>query len=259
MCRLAAWLGAPIPLEEVIVAPPHSLLQQSQDANEAKLAINGDGFGIAWYDAESRGPGLYRDVLPAWSDGNLTSLCQMICAPLFLAHIRASTVGETARVNCHPFRYGTWSFMHNGQIGGFLRKRRSLESLLPDALYNARAGGTDSEVLFLLLLAHGLTEAPFHAVKSVLRLLSDLRMADEPPDRITCVFSDGVGLYAFRYASDKRRPTLYLRRASRGTILASEPLDGKASNWEAIGPDAMLHVTGRGEVHNMRFEEQDAA
>ena len=258
MCRLAAWQGAPIPLEEVIVAPPHSLLQQSQDANEAKLAINGDGFGIAWYDADGHGPGLYRDVLPAWSDGNLTSLCQMIRAPLFMAHIRASTVGETARVNCHPFRSGCWSFMHNGQIGGFLRKRRALEALLPDHLYNLRAGGTDSEVLFLLLLAHGLKQDPLEAVRKLLAILSELRDDQEPPDRLTCVFSDGQSLSAFRYASDKKCPTLYVRRAGQGTVLASEPLDGEASNWEAISPDALVHVVG-GEVHDLPLCEKQMA
>lgn len=255
MCRLAAWQGAPIPLEEVIVAPSHSLLQQSQDANEAKLAINGDGFGIAWYDIEGHGPGLYRDVLPAWSDGNLTSLCQMIRAPLFLAHIRASTVGETARVNCHPFRHQRWSFMHNGQIGGFARKRRALEALLPDRLYNLRAGGTDSEILFLLLQACGLEQRPIEAVRSVLSVLSDLRHPKDPPDRLTCVFSDGQGLYAFRYASDKKCPTLYARRAGQGTILASEPLDGDASSWEAVSPDALVHVVG-GDIHHMRLCER---
>lgn len=52
MCRLTAYLGPDIPLERIIVLPSHSLLQQSQQANEAKLAVNGDGFGIAWYSDE---------------------------------------------------------------------------------------------------------------------------------------------------------------------------------------------------------------
>ncbi|WP_298292964.1 class II glutamine amidotransferase [uncultured Litoreibacter sp.] len=245
MCRLAAWAGAPIALEDIVIRPSHSLLEQSQDATEAKLAVNGDGFGFAWYDAAGQGPGLYRDVLPAWSDGNLTSLCQMIRSPLFLAHVRASTVGETARVNCHPFRHGRWSFMHNGQIGGFLRIKRRLEGLLPDALYHARAGTTDSEMLFLLLLAHGLEQDPADAVARVLDLLRELRQPDESPHRITCVLSDGVSLYAFRYASDKKCPTLYQCRAKAGVILASEPLDGETSGWDPVPPLHLLRVSDR--------------
>ena len=73
MCRIAAYIGPSIPLENIIVRPTHSLLEQSQHATQAKLAVNGDGFGIAWYDRDAE-PGVYQDVLPAWADGNLTSL-----------------------------------------------------------------------------------------------------------------------------------------------------------------------------------------
>ncbi len=50
MCRWAAYLGAPIFMEEVVVQPGHSLIHQSQEAEEAKTAINADGFGVAWYN-----------------------------------------------------------------------------------------------------------------------------------------------------------------------------------------------------------------
>ncbi len=136
MCRIAAYAGPSIPLENIIIRPKHSLLEQSQHATEAKLAVNGDGFGIAWYD-DGPEPGLYRDVLPAWSDGNLTSLCRMVRSRLFLAHVRASTVGETSRQNCHPFTFGKWSFCHNGQVPHFPAIRRRLEAALPDGARSA--------------------------------------------------------------------------------------------------------------------------
>ena len=98
MCRWAAYRGAPIPLEQIVSAPGHSLIEQSHHATQAKTATNGDGFGIAWY-GEHREPGLYRDVLPAWSDCNLKSLVRQIRSPLFLAHVRASTGGATSRDN----------------------------------------------------------------------------------------------------------------------------------------------------------------
>ncbi len=82
MCRLAAWMGPHIALEDVIVTPAHSLIEQSQAATEAKLAVNGDGFGFAWY-ADNGDLGLYRDILPAWTDGNLLSLSSMIRSRLF--------------------------------------------------------------------------------------------------------------------------------------------------------------------------------
>ncbi len=155
MCRLAAYAGPQIALEKIVIAPPHSLVEQSQSANEAKLAVNGDGFGIAWYGDDDR-PGQYRDILPAWSNSNLPSICRMIKSHLFMAHVRASTTGGTSWTNCHPFVHNAWSFMHNGQVSDFGRIRRSLGSQLPDNLYELRKGTTDPELLFLLLLNNGL-------------------------------------------------------------------------------------------------------
>ena len=238
MCRLAAYSGPEIPLENIIVAPRHSLLEQSQGATEAKLAVNGDGFGIAWYGRGAQ-PGQYRDVLPAWSDGNLTSICRMVCSSVFLAHVRASTVGETSRVNCHPFTQGTWSFMHNGQVPEIDRIRRQLEATLPDNLYSARRGTTDSELLFLLLLANGLETAPKKACETVIAIIRAAQGRVERPNRITCVFSDGHALYAFRHSCDRRSPTLYVsgKLDNQGRAIASEPLDRDRKNWSALPED----------------------
>jgi glutamine amidotransferase len=239
MCRLAAYSGPEIPLENIIVAPRHSLLEQSQSATEAKLAVNGDGFGISWY-GQGREPGLYRDVLPAWSDGNLTSICRMVHASLFLAHVRASTDGETSRVNCHPFVHENWSFMHNGQIPDFSRIRRRLEATLPDDLYAARRGTTDSEMLFLLLLANGLKTSPKTACETVISLIRSTQGTLDKPNRLTCVFSDGQTLYGFRHSCDKHSPTLYVSGAldNQGRAIVSEPLDGNQENWSSIPEDA---------------------
>lgn len=245
MCRLAAYLGSPIPLGQIVVEPEHSLLEQSQHATEAKLAVNGDGFGFAWYDSEPE-PGLYRDVLPAWSDGNLPSLCRMIRSRLFLAHVRASTAGETARVNCHPFTHENWSFMHNGQVPDIARIRRRLEALLPDELYDLRRGSTDSELIFLLLLTFGLMDDPASAIDRVLELLAQHSCYGTGKDavRLTCVLCDGQTLYAFRHASDRRSPTLYLKEnVGGGWTLASEPLDGRQQDWTSIEPDVLVTLT----------------
>ncbi len=245
MCRIAAWRGQPIALEDLIVKPAHSLLSQSQHATEAKLAVNGDGFGIAWYDAPDT-PGLYRDVLPAWSDGNLLSLCRMIRSRLFIGHIRASTVGETSRANCHPFTLGRWSFCHNGQVPQFPRLRRVLEAALPDALFAARRGTTDSEAVFLTLLAQGLDADVAGALEATVAALGPA--GPEGPVRLTCVFSDGESLFALRHASDGHCPTLYLSRSAcgEGAVLASEPLCGQAANWRAVPQDTLVRIGPEG-------------
>ena len=50
MCRLLAYLGEPIPLEELIFKPEHSLVVQSYQPKELEFALlNADGFGLGWH------------------------------------------------------------------------------------------------------------------------------------------------------------------------------------------------------------------
>jgi glutamine amidotransferase len=242
MCRIAAYTGPAIPLENIIVRPAHSLLEQSQHAVEAKLAVNGDGFGISWYGT-GEVPGLYRDVLPAWADDNLISLCRMVWSHHFIAHIRASTVGETTRTNCHPFQFGKWSFCHNGQLPHFKRIRRRMMAALPDDLYEARRGTTDSEMIFLTLLANGLDSDPAAAMRATLDQIGPA--GEEGPIKLTCVFSDGRTLFGFRHASSGPAPSLYASGVldNGGRSFASEPLCGVADRWKEIPVNTVCALT----------------
>ena len=243
MCRWAAHRGEAIFLEDIVSAPCHSLVAQSHCAQEAKTATNGDGFGVAWY-GERPEPGLYRDILPAWSDPNLRHLCRQVRSHLFLAHVRASTTGATSRDNCHPFVSGAWTFMHNGQIGSFEHIRRRLESSLPDQLYAERHGSTDSELLFLIMLAEGLETDPHGATRrAVSRVIAAARQAGlDPFLRLTAAFSDGRSLYAVRYATDRLAPTLYLSAGARGHSLVSEPLDRDAATWQPVPAGSFVRI-----------------
>ena len=246
MCRWAAYVGEQVYLEEIVTAPCHSLIAQSHSALEAKTATNGDGFGLAWY-GERPEPGLYRDILPAWSDPNLKSLCRQIRSGLFLAHVRAATDGATSRANCHPFVHGPWSFMHNGHIGQFGRLRRYLEADLSDDGYDAVQGTTDSELFFMLMVEAGLATDPMRAASSaVLRVIDAARRAQvEATIRLTAAFSDGERLHAVRYATDAFAPTLYTSdfRGSSGRCLVSEPFDRTCGEWQAIPPGSFVTVT----------------
>ncbi len=246
MCRWAAYLGEPVFLEDIVTAPCHSLIAQSHHAQQAKTATNGDGFGIAWY-GERPEPGRYRDVLPAWSDCNLKSLCRQIRSHLFLAHVRASTGGATSRDNCHPFVSGRWSFMHNGQIGNFEAIRRRLEQSLPDSLYDQLHGTTDSELIFLLMLDEGLAGDPQGAAeRAVARVLeAGRRSGVETPLKLTAAFTDGERLYAVRFATAGSTPTLYAGTVNGGSgrCLVSEPLDREEPNWTAVPEGSFVTAT----------------
>ncbi len=237
MCRWAAYIGAPIFLEDVVSRPGHSLIHQSHCATQCSSAINADGFGIAWYGDRAE-PGLYRDILPAWSDPNLRSITAQVKSPLFLAHVRASTGTATSRNNCHPFAVGRWSFMHNGQIGGYDAFRRDADMLIPDSLYSQRKGATDSEALFLVALAEGLHDDPQGALERATARMGALSRAkgSTPHIRLTAAFSDGQTLYAVRYASDEAAPSLWHRWSDGrgGRAVVSEPLESDETGWEVI-------------------------
>jgi len=247
MCRWAAYVGAPILVEEVVSRPGHSLIHQSHGASETKTAINADGFGLAWY-GEREEPGLFRDILPAWSDPNLRSLTAQVRSGLFLAHVRASTGTATSRNNCHPFTVGRWSFMHNGQIGGYDAFRRDAEMMIADHLYPHRKGATDSEALFLMALGGGLEDDPCGALEHAVARLEALSRArgSAPHVRLTAAFSDGRRLYAARYATDDVVPTLYHRWSERfgGRAVVSEPLEVGECGWELVPPGSFCTFEG---------------
>src|SRR5204862_6242438 len=214
MCRWIAYRGETIKLERYVTAPSHSLVVQSLRALEGNASTNGDGFGLGWYDAQDREPGLYREVRPAWSDENLRHLCRHIRSHLFFARVRASTGTATTRPNCHPFAHGRWMFMHNGQIGEWSLIRRHVEALIPDAYYRSRIGTTDSEAVFLAILGAGGEQDPVGATSRTLSTIMDIVRASgtAEPVRFTAALTDGRDLYAFRFASNDTANSLYYRQ-----------------------------------------------
>ncbi len=249
MCRWAAYFGKPIFLEEIISRPGNSLIAQSSAAQESITTTNGDGFGVAWYDAR-REPGLYRDVYPAWSDPNLCSVAHHIRSGLFLAHVRASTGSGISRNNCHPFVAQNWSFMHNGQVGGFESFRKHADMSIPQELYEYRQGGTDSEALFLMALAEGLQQNPHKAMTCAVGALENMsrRAKRTPHMRLSTAFTDGQTLYAIRYSSDEIAPSLYYRYSKhwQGWAVVSEPLDECGDDWKRLEAGRMLTITKEG-------------
>jgi predicted glutamine amidotransferase len=252
MCRWLAYKGEPTYLETLISAPSHSLVAQSLRADEAKSPTNGDGFGVGWY-GERDIPGLYREIRPAWSDENLRSLCAQVQARLFFAHVRASTGTAIARANCHPFAHGRFMFMHNGQVGNYASVKRAIEMLIPDALYAYRVGTTDSEALFLAALASGIEDDPVLGFARTLNNIVALMRKAHATEalRFTSALSDGINLYAFRWASDHKAPTLYYRNSMANLVVVSEPLDGERGCWKEV-PQGFALIAKRGEHVQVR-------
>lgn len=117
MCRFLIYHGPPLRISQLVREPNHSLIRQSFRSAERVEPLNGDGFGIAWYVPDvSPEPALFRSITPAWSNQNLLHLARVTVSPCVLGHVRAASPGlAVTETNAHPFVFGRYAFMHNGE------------------------------------------------------------------------------------------------------------------------------------------------
>jgi len=249
LCRFLAFIGEPILLDHVMTDQAHSLVSQSMAAREAKTDVNADGCGLGWY-GERENPGIYRSILPAWSDPNLLGLLGQIRSRLFMAHVRSATSGGVSYTNCHPFTHSNLLFMHNGMISNYRKMRARVEALIAEEHYENCHGTTDSEAMFHIALSRDLVTDPHAAITHTLRDVVAITSAYDQPERVrfAAALSDGEALWGFRWASDDRPPTLYYREVGNGTVLASEPFDEEAEAWNAVPPNTAVRITPNGSV-----------
>jgi glutamine amidotransferase len=264
MCRWLAYSGTPILLDELLYRPRFSLIDQSMHSRMGVETTNGDGFGVGWYGT-GQGPTLFRGVGPAWGDVNLRELAASVSSPLFLAHIRASTGTAVQQTNCHPFRFGSWLWVHNGSIRSFPVVKRDLVLAVDPALYPSMTGSTDSEVMFHLALTFGLRDDPVVAVERMVGFVESVGRAHDVPDPIqmTVATTDGDRVWAFRYSSEGASRTLYFSTAVsavrelypenerfRGLsdetrIIVSEPLGELVGTWQPV-PESSYGIVQKG-------------
>ena|ERR1700712_3376525 len=271
MCRWVAYLGNAIRPQELLYAPEHSLIRQSKTSNFHESALNGDGFGMAWYDGLPS-PGLYRSTTPAWSDRNLREICAHIECEIFMAHIRATTGSAVQETNCNPFRYGRWIFVHNGFVAGYQRVRRELLLAVDPKLFPNIEGTTDSELLFHLAVTFGLESEPLPALERMSGFVEQICTRHHIPNplQMTLGLSDGERLYAVRYASspevnilfvsesvesvralypETSTCSLYLRTRAQ---IVSEPLSKLPGAWTEVPASTALIVSPL-ELQGSRF------
>ena len=222
MCRWLAYSGSPVLLEELLVKPDHSLIDQSKHSRLGATTTNGDGFGVGWYGAPDT-PGVFHGTEPAWNDRNLRDIAAHISSPLIFAHIRASTGTAVQETNCHPFRHDNWLWMHNGAIRDFPRVKRDLALAVDPSLYPLIEGSTDSELFFFLALTLGLEDDPPLAVERAVGLIEETgrRHDVEHPIQMTVATTDGDSIWAFRYSSEHDSRSLFfstdVRRSATST------------------------------------------
>lgn len=227
MCRFLAYLGAPITMDDLLYKPENSLIRQSYKSLEREEPLNGDGFGVGWYDFDiDETPGVFISIRPAWNNRNLRSIAPKIKSPCIFAHVRAASIGDVSEENCHPFRYRNLLFMHNGDIGGFRRIKRALRNRLDDEIYDWLQGDTDSEHFFALFLNHlqknpgeQNTQTFATAFEEAIAELKEICAEKQVRESISLnvAITNGRFILATKYISDtsKKANTLYHSECSR--------------------------------------------
>jgi predicted glutamine amidotransferase len=261
MCRWLGYLGGPIAPRELLYEPERSLIEQSRRHAPNMPVPNGDGTGIGWYGNRNV-PALFRSADPAWGDENLRELAAEVQTPLFLAHVRAGTGTPVQETNCHPFRFATWLFVHNGYIADFPRIKRELLFAVDPELFPHIAGSTDSELMFHLALTFGLREDPLGGLERMAGLVEAVGAGAgvTNPLQMTVGVSDGHQIYAARYASGGEVNTLWVSEdvasirllypererfahfSDDARVVLSEPLVDLPGVWREIAPGTALIV-----------------
>jgi glutamine amidotransferase len=278
MCRLLAYVGAPIILDQLLYQPRNSLIKQSYDAKEIEEPLNGDGFGIGWYVPElDPEPAVFVSTSPAWSNRNLRMIAPKIKSHCILAHVRAASVGDISEANCHPFSFKQFIGMHNGGIGGFQDIKREMRRDLSDEVYGWVRGQTDSEHFFAAFLERIRKKKGKHnskdvvdALRETLRYVEGLQKKKKVTEfsYINFVVSDGQRVVAIRYTTDKDEDalSLYYSEGSRyicegdvcrmvkadpadhSVLIVSEKLTDMRQDWKKVPPNHAVIVHSNTEV-----------
>ena len=246
-------------MADLVVKPKDNLIQQSLHARAPRTPTNGDGFGLGWYDMQPF-PGLFKSIRPAWNDMNLLDLANHIESPLFMAHVRATSLATIQETNCHPFRYKNWLFVHNGQIAEFGLVRQQLMEKVAPQYFNNILGSTDSELMFHLALTYGLEKDVPSAISKMVKVVENAAKAKGVNESVwmTLGISDGDNLWGFRYGSNGKGPTLYIspgihelsklnpevdgRFGDFAACLVSEPIGNYQDKWKALEENSMVII-----------------
>jgi glutamine amidotransferase len=273
VCRFVGYLGSDILIADLISRPANSLIRQSYKARERSEPLNGDGFGVGWYAPDiTREPCVFTSITPAWSNRNFINLAEHTRSGSFFSHIRAASPGMgVSEVNCHPFRNGSLLWMHNGTVEGFQAIKRRLRNSLPDHIYDAIEGTTDSEhafALFLKLLGEkkeqtSAADLAEGLVNTIWQLEEWAREAEIlKPSVCNFAVTDGRAIASVRYVSDPQIEPISLYYSKRGkfqccegrseiveccaeesgVIIASERLTDKSGDWKRVAPNHVLTV-----------------
>lgn len=201
MCRIFGF-------RSVLKSQVHHSLVSADNALSAQSLKHPDGWGVAYYVDQA--PHVIKSETKAMDDQLFKRVSGIVTSNTVIAHIRKATLGKNHLLNTHPFQYGKWTFVHNGNIKNFEQDRKKYESLIKPEFRRFLLGETDSERIFYILLSQlkdhinvskiQALEAIKQAVQSLLEISGPVHPTDAgPPDEtyLSFLLSDGENMFAF--------------------------------------------------------------
>ncbi|MBA8824446.1 glutamine amidotransferase [Saccharopolyspora lacisalsi] len=241
MCRHVGYLGPAVNLDDLLLTPRHSMLEQTWAPSEMRGGgtVNVDGFGVGWYPRDAEEPLRHRAAVPMWTDTGFTDLAAASSATAVLGAVRSATVGTpVVHTACAPFTAGPWLFSHNGRVSGWPDSLAAVASQLDAVDLMTLDAPTDSAVVWALLRRRLEDGQP--PEKAVCEVLAEVVTA-APESRMNLLLTDGTVLIATTWTH-----SLSVRRDDDAVTVASEPF-GERRGWEPVA-DRHLVVADTTEV-----------
>ncbi len=249
MCRLITYIGTPLSPGHLVFSGSHSLYEQSWAPRELLSgSVNADGYGVAWYAKER--PVRVAEARPIWHDDELSTLLSSVQSGLVVAALRNGTRGiPIDRSGLLPLVYDEWCFVLNGFVPDFHASHmRALREELPDEVYAALRGSSDSETLFLMAIAAVLEGATMtDALSATARRVRE--RVGKAEAQLNMVMMDGRSIAAVRSSTVRATNSLYLAEhpsfAPGGVVIASEAPE-KGADWIPVDAHSWIEIATDG-------------
>lgn len=247
MCRVLAYLGEHIALDDLLYGTDSALIRQFYEARMMSLLELG-GFGMmAWAgrSLQPQRPFVYKTPHPPVFDHNLESLVSKLEVGAVMAHVRGVLHGPRPALgpqNVHPFRFAgaPFALAMNGDLDRFSEMRfRLLDYIRPEWAERIE-GQTDTEWIYSLVLSQlprtgddPTVEQVCDATERTLAILRAVRercgIATASP--LNLVIGDGRMLVVIRFTFD------YGWYGDGGSYLVGQRRNDYTSLWFTVGSD----------------------
>lgn len=190
MCRVLAYLGKPILIENLLYLSDNSFVKQSYHPRLMSYLLNLAGFGMTAWENNSPNPDLpflYKTLELPFYDKNLHNFSKKISPYCLLAHLRGVAFSSDAllsKQNLHPFIFqgSQFALAHNGNLFDFKKIKYDLLRYIAPLYQKQIVGTTDSEWIYALFISQldqtknkYTSQEVSHAVIETLKILKNVR------------------------------------------------------------------------------------